>query len=163
MTWVLPPSVLQPSPTSLYLLVCIFAHRVQVLLYLLHDPFELFRTEGGLDLLFLTVKKGLSCEYYILWSSTFLGLLLLTEADAVPVFLCPVLKMLFSKSDLPLTCLQIQPHMGTCRHCLACRKRERGRDEGTTVIKSQICLLSTHLRDLTWFERLPRLIWLDYL
>lgn len=35
------------------------------------------------------------------------------------VFLGPVFELLLSKPDLPLTCLQIQPHMGTCWHCLA--------------------------------------------
>lgn len=37
----------------------------------------------------------------------------------IPVFVCPILKLLLAQSDLPLACLQIQPHMGTCWHCLA--------------------------------------------
>ena len=41
---------------SVYLLVCVSAHWVQVLLYLLHGPFQLIRTEGGLDLFRLSAK-----------------------------------------------------------------------------------------------------------
>lgn len=38
------------SSPATYLLVYVFTHRAQVLLYLLHGPFELIGTEGGLDL-----------------------------------------------------------------------------------------------------------------
>lgn len=37
------------SPVT-YLVVYVFTHRAQVLLHLLHGPFELIGAEGGLDL-----------------------------------------------------------------------------------------------------------------
>ncbi len=134
-----------PSSACMYLLVRVFARRVQVLLYLLHGSFQLVRTEGWLSLFVPPANThthcwsstlcvvcsdrlvhlaagycGLCCFYNLLnwWNKRLTGVT--WSLRFTPVFLCPVFKLLLSQCDLPLTCLQVQPHMRTCWHCLAC-------------------------------------------